>query len=258
MASLSCAQDPVDVLRHFRLIPRLSTLHSTGAEGPDMRYRLIGEYDFRHGRDWPIKASFENAEIWGSAISDLPTPAIVLDVDELLNLQGLQGEALPVAAPFDVYRFQGTTSDGSSVDLFASVLGPWMFVRGSTEPPPIIDFPTHRFQWVARSRPFADLNGDGVVDTADFVVLRRAESQRLGIGSEEDGTAGVSYADWSQQFGETLPDFGAMEAAMSSAMASVAGAAVPEPSVSVALLGAISVAVFGRRRAATVRKTKRH
>jgi hypothetical protein len=212
-----------------------------------VRHRLIGEYDFRHGRDWPIKASFENAEIWGSQISDLPTPAIVIDVDELLNLEGLRGEALPVAAPFDVYRFQGTTADGSSVELLASVLGPWMYVRGSTEPPPIIDFPAHRFQWVARSRPFADLNGDGVVDTADFVVLRRAESRGIGVGSEDDGTAGVSYADWSQQFGETLPDFGSMDAMMSSAAASASAAAIPEPAcVSLVLLGGMLLASLGR------------
>jgi hypothetical protein len=247
LVTLGRAQDPADVLKHFRLIPRLSTLHTTGIEGPDIHYRLMGKYDFRHGRDWPIQASFENAEIWGSQISDLPTPAIVIDVDELLNLENLRGEALPVAAPFDVYQFKGDTPDGSSVNLFAAVLGPWMVVRGATEPPPIIDFGTHRFHWVARSRPFADLNDDGVVDTADFVVLRHAESRGTGIGSEEDGTEGVSFADWAQQFGETLPDFGSMDAALSSALAGASAAAVPEPaSASLVLWGTMLFASFRR------------
>jgi hypothetical protein len=136
------------------------------------------------------------------------------------------------------------------VDLFASVLGPWMYVRGGTEPPPIADFGTHRFKWVARSRPFADINGDGVVDAADFVLIRRAESRGVGIGSEEDGTAGASYADWAQQFGETLPDFGSMDAIMSSAAASAFAAAVPEPaSASLALLAGMLVTGFRRSRA---------
>jgi hypothetical protein len=210
---------------------------------------LIGEYDFRQRRDEQREARFEHAEIWGTQISDLPTPAYVLDVDEILNLEGLKGEALPVAAPFDVYKFTGETSDKSSVTLFAAVLGNWMFVRGDTEPPPgSADFFTYHVNWLARSRPFADLNGDGTVDAADFVVLRHAESQGLGVGSKEDGTVGVGYADWAQQFGETLPDFRLMDAALSSAMGSASSAAIPEPaSVCLALLGGMLVAPSRRR-----------
>jgi hypothetical protein len=243
---------PPDVVDHFRLIPRFSTLLTTGQEGPDERYRLSGEYDFRQRFDDQREARFEDAEIWGSLISDLPTPAVVIDVDELLNLEGLKGEALPVLAPLNVYKFTGETSSGpwsgSSVNLFAAVLGHWMFVVGDTEPPPIIDFPTHHVRWLARSRPFADVSGNGVVDAADFVMIRDAETNGVAIGSELDGTAGVTYADWAEQFGERVPDVTAIEAAIGSAMASVAAASVPEPaSASLILLGGVLVA--GLRRA---------
>ena len=86
------AQDPVDVLDHYRLVPRASTLHQTeGFAGVNQRYLLTGGYDFRHSRRPDAMASFENAEIWGSIISDQPTPAFVIDVDEILNIEGLKG-----------------------------------------------------------------------------------------------------------------------------------------------------------------------
>jgi PEP-CTERM motif len=253
--SVSRAQhDPPDIVDRFRLIPRLSTLHTTGIEGPDARYRLIGEYDFRERFAEHREARFEHAEIWGSLISDLPTPAVVIDVDEILNLEGLKGEPLPILAPINGYQFKGETSDGSSVNLVAVLLGPWMYVRGGTMPPPnTADFPTHRVQWLARSRPFADVSGNGVVDAADFVMIRDAETSVVAIGSEFDGTAGVTYADWLQQFGETIPDVTAIDAAIGSAMASAAAATVPEPgSISLAFLGGVLIAGLGRRRATAI------
>src|SRR5262245_48231047 len=242
---------PTDVVDHFRLVPRLSTLHQMGGiAGLELDFRLTGEYDFRQRLDERREARFEHAEIWGSQLSDLPTPAYVLDVDEILNLEGLKGEALPVLAPFNVYKFTGETSDKSSVNLFAAVLGHWMFVRGNTEPPPeSADFFTYRVQWLARSRPFADVSGNGIVDAADYVLIRDAETSGVAIGSELDGTAGVSYADWVQQFGETIPDVAKIEAVIGSAVASVATGSVPEPaSVSVVLLGCVLVAGLRQRR----------
>ena len=248
--SASRAQDPRDIVDHFRLIPRLSVLHTTGIEGPDERYRLLGEYDFRQRFAEHREARFEQAEIWGSLISDLPTPTFVIDVDEILNLDGLTGKALPVLAPFDVYHFKGETSDGSSVNLFAAVLGHWMYVRGGTEPPPgTSDFPTHRVQWLARSRPFADLNGNGVVDAADFTMIRDAETSSVGIGSEMDGTAGITYTDWKQQFGETIPQLTVVDAVIGAAMANaVTSKAIPEPTASFMAIIACLILVKWRRR----------
>ena len=250
----SRAQDPAEILDHYRLLPRLSTLHQTGGiAGIDQRYRLIGKYDFRHGSGWTAKASFENAEIWGSLISDLPAPAYVIDVDEILNLEGLRGEALPVAAPFDVYQFSGLTSDGSSVELLAAVIGPWMYLRGATQPPAgSADYFTYHIQALARSRPFADFNGNGVVDAADYVMLRNSDAAGSGVGiaGNDDVTAGAGLAEWAQQFGETVPDLTTMDAVMGAAMGSlVTTAAVPEPaSVSMAVFGGLILAGLRRRR----------
>ena len=97
VVSTSRAEDPPEILDHYRLLPRFSTLHQSGGfAGVDWRYRLIGGYDLRHGAGWTARASFENAEVWGSIISSDPHPAFVIDVDQILNLEGLHGEALPV------------------------------------------------------------------------------------------------------------------------------------------------------------------
>jgi hypothetical protein len=244
-AQPSVAQDPAEIIDHFRLLPRFSTLRQTGGfAGVDWRYRLTGEYDFRHGIGPKADAAFENAEVWGSLISDEPTPAIVIDVDEILNLEGLNGTALPVAAPFDVYQFRGQAPDESSVELYAAVLGPWMFLRGWTEPPPgSADFFVYHIRALARSRPFADVNEDGTVDAADYVAMR--DSGQIGPG---DRTAG--YADWRRQFGEAVPDLTVIDAALGAAVASsVAAAAVPEPT-------SIMLAVFGGLLTAGLRRTK--
>jgi hypothetical protein len=244
-ARRSIAQDPAEFLDHYRLIPRLSRVRLTGGiAGFNSLYRLTGEYDFRRGTDTNATAAFENAEVLGTLISDPPSPADELDVDEIFNLEGLDGAALPVAAPFDVYRFQGVAPDESSVELFAAVMGPWMFVRGWTEPPPgSADFFVYHIRALARSGPFADFNDDGSVDAADYVAWR--DSGQVGGG---DGIA--DYADWRQQFAETVPDIEAIDSEMSKAVASYLGAAaVPEPTgLALAVCGALLVAGLRRCR----------
>ncbi|MEX2168040.1 MAG: hypothetical protein WD851_01905 [Pirellulales bacterium] len=235
-----------EFLKHFQIVPRLSTLGITGGfAGVHERYRLIGEYDFHYGfhHDTIPRsfASFENAEVWGSIISDLPTIAIVLDVDERLNLEGLKGEQLPVAAPFDVYKFTGPTSDGSDLTLFAAVRGPWMYVRGGSQPPQGgADFFDYHLRMVARSRPFADFNDDGVVDLADYTVLRDSQASATASGA----IGGTGWSDWQSQFGERVPDFGALDDVADAAFAGAAsGVAVPElSSVVLMLLGALLLA----------------
>lgn len=225
-ARVAEAEHP-EFLTPYRVVPRLSTLGVTGGfAGVHERYRLIGKYDLHTGfhhdtHTTPYSfASFENAEIWGSLISDHPTIAIVLDVDEALNLEGLRGEALPVAAPFDVYKFTGKTQEGSHLTLFASLIGPWMYVRGASTPPDGgADFFDYDLRMVAHRRPFADHNGDGRVDAADYVALR----DRGGMGDHLGGAGAVSsvaYLDWRDQFGQGIPDFSDIDAMFSSMLAS--------------------------------------
>jgi hypothetical protein len=247
---LAEAEHP-EFLRHYHIVPRLSTLGITGGlAGVHERYRLIGEYDLHTGfHHEPIGihhdttggsfASFENAEVWGSIISDHPTIAIVLDVDERLNLEGLKGEQLPVAAPFDVYKFTGQTRDGSDLTLFASLIGHWMYVRGQSSPPEGgSDYFDYQLRMVARSRPFADHNDDGVVNAADYALTRDRMANSL-LGSE--------LSDWRSQFGELRPDFSEADAFMSAALGSSATAMpVPEPG-SIALVVVCATLLAGAR-----------
>lgn len=259
--SLASALHPVtDVtVDHYRILPRFSRMHASGDftdfphPPPPTEFILSGEYDLRRvdfGHAYEGRASFDNAEVWASPVCPdvCIALAIVFDADEILNLEGLHGEQLPVLAPFDIYHFTGTVQNGSPIDLYAAVLGPWMYVRGQTRPAPdSADARGLSVHWLARTSPFADFNGDSVVDAADYVLLRNAETS--GLGSEE-GMAGVSYEDWRHQFGETIPDLALMEATLSAASGTVlAPAGVPEPTTALAAVVGVVILAIRRRRA---------
>jgi hypothetical protein len=83
----------------------------------------------------------------------------------------------------------------------------------------------YQLKALARKGPFADMNADGGVDAADYALLRKS-----GLAGGTDAAAGASFADWRQQFGETLPDLNAMDAVITAAAGSgLAGSSVPEP-----------------------------
>lgn len=237
----------------FKVIPKLSVLHrSGGIAGISERLRLSGSYDFQilPPAIYPPLVAFDNAEVWGALISDLPHPAIVEDVDDLLNLEELHGRQLPVMAPFDAYQFRGKLDDGSSIELAAAKFGPWMYVRGFTTPPPgSADFFEYQLRMVARSRPFADANEDGVVDAADYTLLR--DRQGVGGAALDDLAVGATLSDWTGQFGETIPNFNEIDAMLIGAASGFAASAVatPEPASAVlTLLAAMLASALCRRR----------
>jgi len=219
----------------FKVVPRLSVLHRTGGiAGREERLRLSGQFDLVQSplAIYPPIVAFDNAEIWGALISDLPHPAIVEDVDELLNLEELYGRQLPVMGPFDAYQFRGKLDDGSSIELAAAKIGSWMYVRGFTTPPPgSADFFEYQLRMVARSRPFADMNDDGVVDAADYTLLRDGKGA-VGAAALDSAAAGATFADWREQFGEQMPNFDQIDtmlAGAASGFASLSAVATPEP-----------------------------
>lgn len=239
------AQLPPEILDHYKLLPRASTLYQSGGiAGVKNVYRLTGSYDLQHSAGWSATNSFQNAEVWGAIISPNPTPAVVLDVDQLLNLEGLKGEALPVAAPFDVYQFTGTIDDGSTIRLLGSVIGPWMYLRGNTQPPAgSADYFIYTINALARSpRPFADLNDDGSVDAADYVVLRK----NIAAANPDH----VSLDDWFEQFGESVPDLAAYDTIMTAALGSLSPTSEVPETTSWLLFTWGNMALFGlgRRR----------
>lgn len=229
VAALSCgsairAQGSTAKVGHYTLLPRQSTLHQSGGfAGREVNYLLTGKYDVVLGTGSPVAANFDNAEVWGAVISPYPTPAVAYDIDQILNLEGLHGQALPVAAPFDVYEFTGKIADGSSIHLFGSVIGPWMYLRGGTTPPPnTADYFTYQLKALARTRPFADANNDGTVDAADYVAMR---NNAASLGAEQ-----ATLNDWFDQYGESIPDVTAYDTMLSAAVGTLATtAAVPEP-----------------------------
>lgn len=237
----SSAQTSVGSLDHYTLLPRYSMLQQSGGiAGRETDYLLTGKYDLL--RSASEGAKFENAQVWGSIISPYPTAAVVFDIDKLLNLEGLKGQALPVAAPFDVYEFTGKISDGSPIRLYGSFIGPWMYLRGGTTPPPnTADYFTYQLKALARTRPFADANDDGTVDAADYVMMR--------IRAAALSNDSASLSDWFEQFGESVPNLNAYDAMLSAAVGGLAPAAtVPEPATRmVAVLGVLSLMMMRRR-----------
>ncbi len=241
-ASASLADVLVDRSDRYQLVPRYSVLGRTGGfAGEAVRFRLTGDFQFDQTFDFgPFgsyiqRGDFTRAEVWGSRISS-PTPVItpVIDVDEILNLKDIPGLLVPSFGPFDVYLFQGQLDDGSDIELYTALFGDWMFLYGGTEAPAgSADFFEYKIRALARTRPWADMNDDGIIDGADYSLLR--DSLDGAVGSATGGNIdGLTLEDWREQFGETLPDLAAIEGMFESSLS----ASVPEP-------GAIYLVVVG-------------
>jgi hypothetical protein len=257
-ASSALATHP-DIQRSYRFLPRFSTLHEThpNLEAPDRDYQVYGTFDLviGHDRDDPSihdAAWFTHVRAWFQNPLSLAPPR---PLDPVLNLSGLKGRQLPVASIFDVYKFEGTTASGSDVDLFASLIGPWIYLRGGTTPPP--DHPDfiYSIQAVARTRPFADFNDDGAVDSHDLEVWAAhlgaapsvADAVHLGDADGNHFVTGGDFLAWQQNAGETPPSIESFEASIAAAMAAAASA-VPEPGSLALGAAGVGVLVVARRR----------
>jgi hypothetical protein len=233
---------------HYRFLPRHSVLNETGGIYPrDIDYRVRGEFDFERlalATVWPPQYlyKFDDVDAWAAH----PILAYVLPLNQVLNLEGLTGRQLPVAGPFDVFKFEGKTQDGSSVDLYATQIGPWLRLRGETTPPPgSADMFEYKLSAVARQTPFADFNDNDAVDANDLAkwtggfgsTPSGANGSQLGDSNGDQRVDGADFLAWQQQLGEA-PPIAALDAAMDAALASltVSAAAVPEPG-SLALIG---------------------
>jgi hypothetical protein len=245
-----CA-DPPDIIGAYRFAPRISTIvHSAN---PDYELNVYGTFDFIRGWEYigdpPVSlvhyADFENVRAWAHNPWSL---APSLSVDAIFNLSGLRGEQLPTASIFDVYKFAGNNAQGDNVELFVSVLGRWLYLRGQTE------FVNHpgvgwRMNAFARQRPFADFDEDGDVDADDLAVWRERAGAWIGM-NDADGDNFLTAADflyWQQQLGETPPNPAEFEAAINAALAASA-TAIPEPQTLTLLAAAALLASASRFR----------
>jgi hypothetical protein len=237
----------------YRILPRKSTLTQTGGfAGVDIDHRLHGVYDFVQNEPNATSRStvqFDDVNVYAPLGPMLPA---FIDVGHLLNLELLRGEQLPLGIPTPVYRFKGVINDGiaasplesSTIELYAALSGPWMYLWGETTPPPqSADYFSYEIKAVARTGRWADWNEDGVVDAADYTLARDLQTNPLAFPPDWDG----EYALWRDQFGEKAPDIDAMIASFSAAMASSSSFAVPEPS-SLLLMVLGATAFITRRR----------
>ncbi|MGL4512687.1 MAG: hypothetical protein ACRCT8_06310 [Lacipirellulaceae bacterium] len=242
-------------VRSYTVLSRNSTLVETGGfAGVSNTYRVSGSFDLTTSSSSWLggTAKFSTAELWGALISDKPsiaandpTPSIVIDVDDTLNLEELVGVGLPVAGPYDAYRFTGFLGNsdaasplehGSSIQLLGIVFGPWIYVRGGTlAPAGSADFFDYNLRMVARTGDWADANGDGVVNAADYTAIRD------GMGG---GPAAVSagsddpLALWAAQYGQSIPSTATFDAML--ATASSGATAIPEPATLALVLLAVA------------------
>ena len=243
------AQQPPETVRSFRIVPKHSelTFGWRDREAPDILIPIAGTFDLVTGWDdvqdpWIGQyGRFEKVDAGGPH----PVQDVIVDLDEALNLSGLAGRQLPVAGPFDVFEFLGKNSVGHDVQLFATIIAPWLLLNGETTPTPESTDPRYySIHAVARQRPFADFNDDAVVSGADLA----AWSEHFGSAdmpfdatnyADADGDGDTDGADllaWQRTLGEQAPG--------GSAAALVGGAAVPEPAS--AALAFIGIAMFCR------------
>jgi hypothetical protein len=245
-----------EFLRDYRFLPSESTLiQSGGIAGTEEKFQVLGTFSvvsgFHHDDPWlGQSARFINVDAWAVH----PIKDLALSLDQVLNLSGLKGRQLPVAAPFDVFQFQGHTADGSAVNLFASVISPWFFLRGETTPPAgSADYFTYKIDALARQMPHADFDGDGAIDGGDLdgwqggfgkTMPSAPDPVPFGDANADLAVDGADFLVWQRLLGEQLPppppDYRAAAAATTAA---------PEPD-SVALLVAAAAGLLGvaRRR----------
>jgi hypothetical protein len=248
---------------HYRFLPKLSVLNQHGGFGGfDVDHRVMGTFDFEVEAwptdVWPTEytdyvAKFSDVNAWASH----PILAYVLPLNQTLNLEGLIGRKVPVKAPIDIYRFDGTTDDGSSVELYAAQIGPWLHLKATTTAPPnSADFFEYELKAVARRTPFADFDGNSSVDNADLAKwasrfgLKTSAGDAFSQGDANgDGvTDGADFLAWQRQAGEVVPTAESLDALVSAALATVTATgqsslvAVPEPAT-LGLLGVGLVAI---------------
>ena len=255
LAGVTLAQPP-DILRKYRFLPGHSTLHvSGGFPGWDFESPVVGKYGFATGFEhdfdsagFPVLdpyASFVDVDAyWIHPLILAPSPLDRIDLDQTLNLSGLEGHPVPLPAvivpPFgniELFAFHGEDGQGAPFRLHVLRAGRWMFMKGANDPP-CCDFFNYRIRALARQIPFADFNDDNTVSAADLGLLQASfgtSSASLATGDADgDGlVGGGDFFAWQRSYGETAPtmDFDALldSLVVTAATSSSAARAVPEP-----------------------------
>ncbi len=252
-AATNALGQPPEFLRNYRFLPHHSTLHVTGGfAGFDIEANIFGKYGLVTGFDnggpsidpsVPSLDPFAKiVDVDAVAINPTDFGPYSFDLDETLNLSGLEGKPLPIFFPavlpnIEVFQFRGVEGQGAPFELFAVTIGPWMFMKGANDAP-CCDFFDYEIKAVARQMPFADFDGDDTVAASDLSRWENGYGQsgtgsslELSGDSDLDGDVdGHDFLNWQVQRGETMPSIAEFEAMLASSLAAISSvSAVPEP-----------------------------
>jgi hypothetical protein len=230
-------RQPPDMLRHYRFMPRHSSLEVTGGfAGIEQKFFPFGTFDLHTGYRfdprafpsvWLPFAKFENVRSW--LVPDGPLD-YVWDTDDTLNLSGLNGW-FRRGEPNQLF-FRGVDGQGQPFKMMAVQRGRLLHLMGENDPG-CCDFFHYKFDAFAHLAPYSDFNVDGRVDRRDLDVLMANMGTRTDARFEQgdadaDGDVdGGDFLAWQREIGAATPL--SAFAGDSLAEASFSAAAVPEP-----------------------------
>jgi len=244
---------PPDILRNYRFLPRHSILDVEGGfAGFDIEANIFGKYglvtgfEYDYGDGTSITdispnpyAKFVN--VHARAINPTDFGPYSFNLDETLNLSGLDGYPLPIFFPavlpnIQVFRFEGVEGQGAPFEMHALTIGRWMFMKGANRAP-CCDFFDYQIRAVARQVPFADFDGDDTVAASDLASWDSSYGLTSSDPfSEFDGDSdgdgdwdGSEFLSWQRQSGETMPSMEEFESMLASSLAATSAVSVPEP-----------------------------
>jgi hypothetical protein len=212
--------DPPDILREYRFVPAHSNVHvSGGSPGYNMdlsiagRFGLVTGYDYEPSPTAQVPTLAPHAEfvdvkaILFNPLSAAPTPVPGWDLDKTLNLTGLNGT---FTDPSELH-FSGADGQDIPIKLDATLRGPLLHLTGMNFLPPTCftctQYVGYKVDALAVTRPYADFNLDGVIDSSDYAVWR-ANAGTPSDASFEQGDAngdgvvdGADYVVWRHTLG---------------------------------------------------------
>ncbi len=248
MASSVAVADPPDLLRNYRFITSKSTVDVTSSTGNDMPLNILGRFGLVTGYNYDTGgptaqspsiepfAQFTDVEaILYDPRRATPLPSPGWDLDKTLNLSGLTGT---FSVPDDLF-FLGADGQGQAIRLQATITGPLLHLTGGSSDP-CCNFDRYAVDAWAHQLPWADFNGNGLVDAADYATWQQSVGKSVTAGGEGDANGdgivdAADYTIWRDELGET--DGMAMAAGLASNV-------VPEPaSMALLVVGTLSVSI---------------
>ena len=247
-----------DILRNYRFITSRSTVEvSGGLPVFSVDWNVAGKFGLATGYDGLLTptppptatppevsghASFVNVNAYMfHPMSAGPASPIAIDLDSTLNLSGLKGT---FKVPSDIH-FTGDDGQGIPMNLEAVIRGPLLHLTGATLPVPTCatcGINMYKIDALAVIGPYADINLDGVVNSADLHVLMSNIGMQSGATFEQGDVDGNGTVD-GNDFLAWQRTLGAATSLSAFSDLSTSGSEVPEPAT-LALLATFA-AMFG-------------